>query len=42
MNNGFGVVEDMNLRFLIYDFSTDGYEGLFGKKVTEEIGIGEV
>lgn len=30
------------MRFLMYDFSTDGYEGSFGKKMTEEIGTGEV
>lgn len=38
MNSGFGVVADMNLRFLMYDCKTDKNEALSGKNVTDEIG----
>jgi hypothetical protein len=41
MNNGFRVVGDMNLGFLMYDYKTVVIlvkEELLGQKVTEEIG----
>lgn len=38
MKSGFGVVGDVNLRFLMCDLSSDEYEELLGKYVSEEIG----
>ena len=38
MKDGFGVVDELNLRFLMLDCKMVEYEGLLGKYVTEEIG----
>lgn len=38
MKDGFGVEEELNLRFLMEDCKMEEYDGEVGKKVAEEIG----